>query len=480
MPTISCENETLATLHVNRSGQPRGSQVIRKDECLAIGSDPGADICLVDDDVASTHCMIIARGGVVTVRDCFSATGTFVDGVRVRDTQLLANAELRVGKTTISVKLSRSTPNPAQSCPDESGGRGWTERSEGSPAQSCPDESGGRGWTERSEGSPGVSGRRPPTQAIQQTEKRNTEDSSRRISSLESQLQQANAEIEVLQSRLTAVTVVAAPQIDPYADEMLELLRAEIVDLQNALADRDQTSVSRSAFDVDAEADNMLSKPDSEKLVERLEQLLQELQQRDDQIATLTELLEIAEAANRAEREERSQIDSWLRDIERRCSDREHDWLTQRTKLQSEMAAIAAERDRAEAALSANSSNVKLEAVQNVLTSLRDTAEAQRQKLQHAEQTIAQLQRELESAKYVQPREERMQLAEERSEIARLRQELEVERQQKQNPAVKDENLKFQALRQHLNEIHEQEQKAREERKLSSRIARLWQRLDGR
>ena len=484
MPTISCENETLATLHVNRPDMPRGSQAIHADECLAIGSDPSADICLIDDGVASTHCMIIARGGVVTVRDCFSETGTFVDRLRVREIQLLADAELRVGKTTISIKLSRSSPQPANvldaSTPNPGPIPGITE-TKLVTGQSCPDGSGGRGWTERSEGSPGVSGLRPPTTAIQQTEKRNTEDSSRRISSLESQLQQANAEIEVLQTRLTAVTVVAAPQIDPYADEMLELLRAEIVDLQNALADRDHSAVVRSsAFDVDAEADNILSKPDSEKLVERLEQLLQELQQRDDQIATLTELLEIAEAANRAEREERSQIDSWLRDIERRCNDREHEWLTQRTKLQSEMAAIAAERDRAEAALSANSSNVKLEAAQNVLTSLRDTAEAQRQKLQHAAQTIAQLQRELESAKYVQPREERMQLAEERSEIARLRQELEVERQQKQNPAVKDENLKFQALRQHLNEIHEQEQKAREERKLSSRIARLWQRLDGR
>ncbi len=82
-----------------------------------------------------------------------------------------------------------------------------------------------------------------------------------------------------------------------------------------------------------------------------------------------------------------------------------------------------------------------------------------------------------------QPREEQMQLAEERAEIARLRQELEVERQRRQNPAAIDSNLKLQALRQHLNEIHKHEQKEREEReerKLSSRIARLWHRLDGR
>ncbi|MEJ7594457.1 MAG: hypothetical protein WKF77_23225 [Planctomycetaceae bacterium] len=73
-----------------------------------------------------------------------------------------------------------------------------------------------------------------------------------------------------------------------------------------------------------------------------------------------------------------------------------------------------------------------------------------------------------------------MQLQTERSEIARLRQELEAERKRKQSPVVNDDNIKFQALRQHLNEIHVQEQKEREERKLSSRIARLWNRLDGR
>ena len=458
MLSISCDNETVATLHVNRPGRPRSSQGIREDECLAVGSDPGADICVPDDDIASTHCMIISRCGIITIRDCFSETGTFVDRVRVREIQLQTDAELRVGKTTISVKLIHSTPQALYigdfSTPD--------------PQPTLKTSS-------------ITSASIPPAVKPESTENPSAEDSCRLISNLESQLQQANAEIEVLQNRLTSVTVVAVPKVDPYEEEMLDLLRAEILDLQNLLADRDQSSVQRSsATDLNADTENILSKPDAEKLVERLEQLLQELQQRDEQIATLTELLENAEAANRAEREERSQIDSWLHDIERRFCDREHEWLEQRTKLQSEMEAIAAERDRAEAALNANSSNIKLEAAQNVVTSLRDTAESQRQKLQNAEQTIAKLQRELESAKHARPREERMQLAEERSEIARLRQELEAERQRKQKPAVNDENLKFQALRQHLNEIHQQEQQEREERKLSSRIARLWHRLDGR
>jgi chromosome segregation ATPase len=300
-----------------------------------------------------------------------------------------------------------------------------------------------------------------------------------KINQLETQLQDAQAEIDVLQSRLTSVPDAAFPVADPYQEEMLELLRAEILDLQTALADRDHDHTAQ-VVDSDFDRDDQLSKPDAEKLVTRLEQLLQELQQRDDQIATLTDLLEATEAANRAEQEERSQIDSWLHDIEQRCGDREQEWRSQQAKLQSELNSVAEERDQAQAALNVDSSSVKLEAAQNVMRSLRETAETQREKLNAAEQEISRLRRELEAAVQGPPREERMQLAEERSEIARLRQELEHERQRKQNPAVNDDNLKLKALRQHLNEIHEQEKKEREERKLSSRIARLWNRLDGR
>ena len=458
MQSTSCENQTIATLHLNRPGQPRTTQVIRENECLAVGSDPGSDICLCDDEAASTHCMISARGGFVTVRDCFSETGTFVDKTRIRETQLMTDAEIRIGKASISVKLNNHI------APQRNEMEFDTPILE-LAATFDADASASAGKVARNESA----------------EDRNSESVFRKIGDLESQLEQAHAEIEVLRNRLNTGPKAIAQSTDPYQDEMLELLRAEVLDLQAALADREQIATEDlSADEAVSCSDDVLSKPDAEKLVDRLEQLLQELQQRDDQIATLTELLEAAEAANRAELEERTQIDSWLRDIEQRCGDREHEWRSQQTRLQSELEAIAAERDLAETALNAESSSVKLEAAQNVMTGLRETAELQRRKLHDAEQTIDQLQRQLDSTKNAAPREEQMQLAEERAEIARLRQEVEVERLKRQNPAADDNNLKLRALRQHLNEIHEHEQKEREERRLSSRIARLWHRLDGR
>jgi pSer/pThr/pTyr-binding forkhead associated (FHA) protein len=460
MTTISCESETIATLHLDRPGQPRITGVLRENECLAVGSDETNDICFIDEDVASTHCMISAKCGVVSVRDCFSGSGTFVDKVRIRETQLTSDCQIQIGRNKILVKLSHCIPTqtPAIENAASAERQSAVERVQNICESAAVDKPESR-------------------------ESRTADSPFATIGNLEQQLQEAKAVIEVLQNRLAAAVAPEspAPSVDPYQEEMLQLLRDEILELQAALADRDQDGSGTACLsEPDSHCDDMLSKGDSEKLVDRLEQLLQELQQRDEQISTLTELLEAAEAANRAEQEERSQIDSWLRDIEQRCSDREQEWRSEKSKLQTELAAIADERNNAESALNGDSSSVKLEAAQNLMRSLRETAESQRQKLNDAEQTIAQLQRELESTKHAQPREERMQLAEERSEIARLRQELEQERQRKQNGTASDDSIKFQALRKHLNEIHEQERKEREERKLSSRIARLWSRLDGR
>ena len=116
---------------------------------------------------------------------------------------------------------------------------------------------------------------------------------------------------------------------------MIELLRAEVMDLQTALAERDQADTNPPPPAGSVAADDVLPQADAEKLVARLEQLLLELQERDNQIATLTELLEAAETACRAEREERSQLDAWLKDIEERFGYREQEWRVQQDKLSS-------------------------------------------------------------------------------------------------------------------------------------------------
>lgn len=461
MKSVSREDKIVAVLAMMNAGYGSSSREICNGERLFVGSDEGSDICLPDENAASTHCQISAENGRIIVRDCYSESGTFVDGNRISETQLEENAELGVGTAVLSVTLKK--PRPAPSDSGDVAAAVAEDFDEGDTELLAPETD-----------APAEEVAQPP-------------DPHAELSDLRLQLDQAQAEIEVLHSRLATATAPVSDG-DPYEQEMIELLRAEVMDLQAALAAQQQsTTVPTAEGSPNSVGDNVLPRDDAEKLVERLEHLLHELQERDEQVAALTELLSLAEETNRAERDERTQLDSWLKDIEERFGCREQEWLAQRDSLQSDIDTISAERDRAEAAMSADSSNTKLEAAQNVLTALRVTAEGQRQQLVESEKTISELRHELELAKrfqlsqeVVQPREELVQLAEERAELARQRQELELEsvRRQEQRSGPNEATLKLQVLRQHLKDIHQQEQKEKEERKLGSRISRLWRRIE--
>src|SRR5262245_11043947 len=111
---------------------------------------------------------------------------------------------------------------------------------------------------------------------------------------------------------------------EPIRQETVDLLRAEISQLEQELADRDakitELTETLSAGGSTAETPDE-SQPDTLALVARLEQLLDELDRKDQREASLQELLRAAEDANEAEHEERAQIESWLAEIERRVGE---------------------------------------------------------------------------------------------------------------------------------------------------------------
>ncbi len=309
---------------------------------------------------------------------------------------------------------------------------------------------------------------------------------------------------------------------------MLELLRAEVIELQTALAERDASpaatvtdnattaglspvslhmrntdqqnsagaagdpcssaalcsGVTRKQTECATDPNERLTVQQSQQLLDRLEHMLNELQQKDEQVATLTDLLEAAEETNRLERDERGQLNSWLKDIEQRFGSREQEWQAEREELNKRLQLIIAERDRAENTVKADSATGKLQAAQNLLQALRVTADEQRRQLQESEATISELQHKLKQVQELRPREERVELAELKAEIARQKQEIESLRLQGQRGSMDDADLKLRALRQHLNEIHEEEKIRRaeleEQNKLSNRLSRLWWRMEGR
>ena len=300
---------------------------------------------------------------------------------------------------------------------------------------------------------------------------------------LELQLQAAKNEIQILTERIARTRTVptAEPEVDPFRDEMIELLRMEVDELQRVLSEREQTAAP-TAYLSDNSAEQS-SLEDTELLVGRLEQLLDELQQKDEQVALLHTLLETAEDANRAEQEEREQLNAWVPDIEKRFAQRELEWQTQYEKLKADNLRITTERDRAESAAIADTDSAKLEAVQRLARELRMESESLRQQLVKTAKENEHLRREIQSVQATVSREEVVRLARERAELARMRHELESHTQADDDKASRSEqsvDTNIRVLRQHLLEVHEQEKLEREQRSLSSRIAGLWKRIDGR
>jgi chromosome segregation ATPase len=283
---------------------------------------------------------------------------------------------------------------------------------------------------------------------------------------------------------------------DSFGHETIELLRSEVAALERELADRDarlaeMTRVAGGEFAGSNASD--VPEPDTLALVARLEELLDELEKKDARVASLEEMLRLAEEAGRAEQDERAHIESWLGEIEQRLGARESEWQAANEALRQQLDEVASQRDRAEQALNQGESGYGTsEASQESYAELRQQIAELKQKLQTTAQEKEALDQRVKAAEAHAPaaprqeqvnaevREERLQLARERAEMARARAELERERQNAKR--VPDEiDQRVQALREHLREIHErdmQKQKEQPKESLTSRLVRLWQRLD--
>ena len=446
MSTVDQDKLTMAVVRVESTGQ---SETVCEGDRLFVGTSDGADITVQDEEVAAIHCVISAEIGALTVQDYYSQAGTFVNEQKISECTLTSDSVVQIGEVRLNIEVLEADSVPPESlvvveaAPDPAAGQEVDSVEGEVESESHPH--------------PG------PDESTQ-----------RRIDQLLMDLEQANAEIEVLQNRLTSISSEPGGA-DPFQDEMIELLKTEIVELQTELANSQSGASGAAALQTDEET---LSPEESERLVGRIEELLAELEDRDANVATLTGLLKAAEDTGQAELEERQQLVSWLDDIESRFGQREGEWEAQRSGLMTRIESLTEERDNALAAMNTDSSSAKLEAAQNVMIRLRDALEEERSRVSEHEEKIALLQSELETAQSLQTQEQLAQIAEQKAEMARNREELEQERFELRQKASRDADLKVRALRDHLKEIHTSEQKEQEEKKLSSRIARLWRKMD--
>jgi transcriptional regulator with PAS, ATPase and Fis domain len=72
---------------------------------VTVGTAQLAHLRLSDPTVSRVHCQLSPRPDGVRLTDAGSTNGTFVDGLRIRDAELTAGANIRVGATTLRLEL---------------------------------------------------------------------------------------------------------------------------------------------------------------------------------------------------------------------------------------------------------------------------------------------------------------------------------------------------------------------------------------
>lgn len=68
---------------------------------ITVGSSPTADVSIDDPAVSRRHCLIERKVNAVTVFDCKSRNGTWVNGARVTESVLIPGSLLTLGTTSL-------------------------------------------------------------------------------------------------------------------------------------------------------------------------------------------------------------------------------------------------------------------------------------------------------------------------------------------------------------------------------------------
>ena len=225
-------------------------------------------------------------------------------------------------------------------------------------------------------------------------------------------------------------------------------------------------------------------------MLQRMQELIDEANRSDERVALLEEMLLAAEDANRSEREERSQLEAWVRDIEKKVGDREEEHAAELEALKARLQEAAEQQQRLQKQLRKAASGVAGDANEQydqILESLQQKNRDLEEGLAEARKQSLALEKRLESAQGGADellRAERAKLAKEQAAVSRLRYELSSKLTQieqmppSENRADQETGQRIRALREHLREIHEQEKDEVKESTLATRLAKLWKRVE--
>jgi pSer/pThr/pTyr-binding forkhead associated (FHA) protein len=437
---------------------------------LLVGSGENCGLRLAGNMISPVHCLLRQIDNQVRVMDWRSVSGTFINGKRIESEITVASGdEIRIGEYSISLDVS--PPDGALSehrkSSEQDAGKGDDQ-----PLPSRTEPQGARQRTSASVAKPTRQATLPPPTAIS--------------------------------SKPSSVSGVAAGEQAPVASqqqEMISLLQAEVEQLQLELVERDARLAEAMAWDNECSTAGRLDAEESsetEALANRLDELLDELQSGDERIAVLEEQRRLTEEACEAEREERRQLDAWVNEIELRVAQRDQEREAENQGLRRRLEEATDARSRLEKQLqNAISPDEPGGAPTELLQTLRDENGRLQRRIEEADIARLQLENKVRDMQRQDApetpaatvdavlREERIRMAQERATLARQRTKLlELQSELEQRLAKDEKSLdegdtRLRAFRDHLREIHENEQRARKENSLVNRLARLWNRLDG-
>jgi hypothetical protein len=436
---------------------------LQSDQGVFIGSSSNCGLQLRGDKVADIECRIDLKDGILCLQNWISAEGTRLNGKPISEaTDLHIGDVIEIQDHEISVESSDAV---GQASRKDDG-----EITEQINTDDVPFDE------------PEDSRRDTPTSAVPASETLASE-------TLASCSPEPDATTcDAPESMDLDCDFFAFEEEETYDAETVALLRAEIEELQTALAQRDAEQNFDRPDSYDQEATSSAPVEASDQVLQRMQELIDEANVSDERVSLLEEMLHASEATNRSEHEERDQLEAWVGDIEQRIGQREDEHLaeveTLRNRLEeSNLRQEQLQKQLQKAAFSGNAPKQYEETLEN----LQRTNKELQEKLGETEKRCLSLERKAEQASGDQDsalREERANIAKETAKISRLRFELsskltEIEHLPKdQNLEDKETAHRIRALREHLKEIHEQEKLEEKDAPLTKRLAKLWKRVE--
>ncbi len=484
----------------NEATQEEITADIAENASTIVGRDGSCSIVLEDQKVSGRHCMFRLADGVLYVSDWHSEHGTMVNDQPIKqETSLQAGDQISIGSFDVRWSVDGSAPTGGSiSVPPTASSENGLESSTSSGAEWVADEP-AEFVSDVSESDFGTEP--DPDSSDNMSFGAGATDS--QVAKLQRENDELRRELEqMLASEFSANASLHAPM--DLEQQEVQLLRDEVSQLQSELAEREQQLAELVDAELaDPSQQDDVSPSETAQLVSRLEDLLDELHASDRRVSSMEELLLASDEARQAEEEERQQIEIWLSEIESRIGRREEEWKSQNEQLVQRLDYLDREREQNQMQLSqalkasgnqiARQAEEKLAQTQKELDEISRAHETLKSEFQTNQSRLAEFEEAQEDgetsvelknrlrAQELEMVQERAAMSRQKAELAKMRDELErTTVSSDRDPENSD--LRVKALRDHLREIHDQEeeQKNTQSGGLAARLSRLWNRLDSR